>query len=210
MDLPCTPMAMRVPFQCASKISKPSLSIFCELNQYFASQMPHVKFILPTAPTQPVTLNMGMAMPSWYDIVGLDERSSERCEGIEQSQNKVLDLIKQEHDNKQVPYSRMALSGFSQGGALALFTGLQMEAHQRLAGILVMSGYLAGAPQFKLTPGLEDVPVLHCHGTLDPVVPFGATQKSKEVVVKQGLRNYTIKSYNIQHTVTPEELEDGM
>ena len=56
----------------------------------FSSQMPYAKFILPTAPTQPVTLNGGMAMTSWYDIVGLDDRAAETCEGLQESR---LDCI---------------------------------------------------------------------------------------------------------------------
>jgi predicted esterase len=64
----------------------------------------------------------------------------------------------------------MMLAGFSQGGALSLVTGLQLPVEKKLAGILVMSGYLAGAKDFKLTPGLESVPVMHGHGDADPMV----------------------------------------
>ena len=64
----------------------------------------------------------------------------------------------------------MVLAGFSQGGALSLFTGLQLPAEMKLAGILVMSGYLAAAKDFTLTPGLENVPVFHGHGSADPMV----------------------------------------
>lgn len=89
--------------------------------------MPHLKFVLPTAPTQRVTMNMGAPMPSWYDIVGLDERSNENCKGIEESQAKIKAILQKEHEETGLPYSRMVLAGFSQGGALSLFTGLQLE-----------------------------------------------------------------------------------
>jgi len=172
--------------------------------------MPYVKFILPTAPTQPVTMNMGMAMPSWYDIVGLDERSNEKCNGILQSRDRIRSILKQEHD-RGLPYSRVALAGFSQGGALSLFTGLQLEdASQKLAGILVLSGYLAGASQFTLTRGLEDTPILHCHGSMDPLVRFQMANKSKELVTSKGATNYSIKSYPMQHTVIAPELQDAL
>jgi lysophospholipase-2 len=130
--------------------------------QSLATEMPYVKFILPTAPTQPVTMNMGMAMPSWYDIKGLDERSNEECDGIAQSSDRIRSILRREHEDRGLPYSRMALAGFSQGGSLSLFTGLQMvDAQQKLAGILVLSGYLAGAKTFHLTKGLEHTPILH-------------------------------------------------
>ena len=86
--------------------------------------MPYVKFILPTAPTQPVTMNMGMSMPSWYDITGLDERANENCAGLDVSVERLRQILQTEHDTTGLPYARMVLAGFSQGGALALFTGL--------------------------------------------------------------------------------------
>jgi lysophospholipase-2 len=173
--------------------------------------MPYVKFILPTAPTQPVTMNMGMAMPSWYDIKGLDERSNEECDGILQSCDRIRTILRKEHEDRGLPYSRMALAGFSQGGALSLYTGLQMEdATQKLAGILVLSGYLAGAKKFHLTKGLEDTPILHCHGTRDPLVRFEMANKSMELLKSRGVTNYTVKSYPMQHTVIPSELKDAL
>lgn len=136
----------------------------------WSQTMPHVKFILPTADQRPVTLNGGMRMNAWYDIVGLDDRASESCDGIQQSVERIRSILANEHSNG-LPYSRMVLAGFSQGGAMSLFTGLQMpEADQKLAGLLVMSGYLPGASQFKLTSGFEDIPIFHCHGSMDPVV----------------------------------------
>ena len=114
--------------------------------QHLAGQMSYVKFVLPTAPTQPVTMNMGMPMPSWYDIVGLDEKSNEKCKGIEASRDTIREILRKEHENTGLPYSRMVLAGFSQGAALSLFTGLQLESvEKKLAGIAILSGYLAAA-----------------------------------------------------------------
>lgn len=166
--------------------------------------MPYVKFILPTAPKQPVTMNMGMPMPSWYDITGLDERSNENCKGLEDSVERIIDILKSEHETTGLPYSRMLLAGFSQGGALSLFTGLRLP--QKLAGIVVLSGYLPAAKQFRVTAGLESTPVLHCHGTQDMVVNFNLAEKTKNKVVEKGVINYEIKSYPIGHTVAMDEL----
>jgi len=142
---------------------------------------PHIKFILPSAPIQPVTLNGGTRMSSWYDIEGLD-RSHEKCEGLEQSSTTVRSILEEEH-RRGIPYSRMMLAGFSQGGALSLWTGLQMPVEKKLAGVLVMSGYLPGADRFKPTKGLETTPILHCHGTNDAMVRAEWAEKSRELVV---------------------------
>eukprot|EP00586_Coscinodiscus_wailesii_P022324 CAMPEP_0172509348 /NCGR_PEP_ID=MMETSP1066-20121228/219618_1 /TAXON_ID=671091 /ORGANISM="Coscinodiscus wailesii, Strain CCMP2513" /LENGTH=286 /DNA_ID=CAMNT_0013287785 /DNA_START=296 /DNA_END=1156 /DNA_ORIENTATION=+ len=183
---------------------------FVDVAEHLSQQLPHVKFVLPTAPTQPVTMNMGMPMPSWYDIVGLDERSNEKCAGIDKSIAVVKNILKTEHETTALPYSRMLLGGFSQGGALTLFTGLTLpSAEQKLAGIVVMSGYLPGAQQFELTSGLETTPILHCHGTDDPLVQFPMAEKSKEYVTAKGATDYTLKSYaGMQHTVLPKEIAD--
>ena len=168
--------------------------------------MPYAKFILPTAPTQPVTMNMGMSMPSWYDITGLDERSNENCKGIEESQARIAGILQKEHETTGLGYHRMALVGFSQGGALSLFTGLQLD--QKLAAIVPMSGYLPAASKFQITAGLQDTPILHCHGAQDAVVPFAMAQKSAVLVREQkGATNYTFQSYpGLGHSCSPEEL----
>lgn len=86
---------------------------FADVAEMLAQKMPHVKFVLPTAPTNPVSLNGGMRMNSWYDIVGLDDRASETCDGLEESCEIVRELLQKEND-AGIPYHRMALAGFSQ------------------------------------------------------------------------------------------------
>lgn len=179
---------------------------FADVAEQFASEMPWLKIVLPTAPTQKVTMNMGMAMPSWYDIVGLDERSNESCEGIEESRARIADILKKEHETTSLPYSRMVLAGFSQGGALSLFTGLQLETS--LAGILVMSGYLPAASKLKLAH--TDTPVWHGHGKMDPLVQYTMAEKTKSILMERGLKDYSLNAYPIQHTVSPSELGDAL
>jgi len=172
-------------------------------------KMPWIKFILPTASQMPVTLNMGHRMNAWYDIVGLDERAGESCEGIDSSVARVKGLLQAEA-NLGLPYSRMALAGFSQGGAMSLFTGMQLPVEQRLAGLLVLSGYCPGYSKFKLTPGLEDLPVLHCHGTADPVVQHAWAVQTRDYVRGQGATKYELKEYKgMGHTASPTEIADA-
>jgi lysophospholipase-2 len=171
--------------------------------------MPHLKFILPTAPTKPVAMNMGMKMPSWYDITGLDERSNEKCKGIAESQDHIQHILRTEHESTQLPYSRMVLAGFSQGGALSVFTGLQLP--QKLAGVLMMSSYLPAAGQFTITPGLEDTTILHLHGSADPLVGMSVALKTKEILTgTKGATNYKLKAYpGLGHTINSEVLGDA-
>ncbi len=184
-----------------------------------------MKFILPTARKQPVTLNMGMVMPSWYDIVGLDTRSNEVCNGLDDSVDRIMDLVEGEivvdndgttttscNESSFLDYSRIVLAGFSQGGALALYAGMTQKRRNKssdneavglgLAGIVVMSGYLPRANQLRLSPGSENTPILHCHGEVDSVVPVQAAKLSKErvssLVKESGVGNgetYKVKTY---------------
>jgi len=182
---------------------------FADVAVVLSRSMPHVKFIVPTAPTQPVTLNGGMSMPSWYDITSLsNNRAQENCDGIEESASVLRSILDKEHQETGIPYGRMVLAGFSQGGALSLFTGFQMESQKKLAGILCMSGYLAASRKFKINKGLEDTKVLHFHGTSDPVVKFTWAQETEAALKQQGASNYQLKSMRgVEHTITAEEMQ---
>jgi lysophospholipase-2 len=176
--------------------------------------MPYAKFILPTAPTQPVTLCKGKSMPSWFDIGGSDERSNKLCHGILQSRDRIHAILGNEYNNG-IPYSRMVLVGFSQGGALCLFAGLSLPpsptTDKKLARILVMSAFLAGMSTFQHTPGLEDTNILHLHGLKDPKVHYSKALKCRELLSLKGFKNYTIITYpGLQHTVSQNELEDAL
>jgi len=167
--------------------------------------VPHCKFLLPTAPIRPVTLNGGMRMNAWYDLTGLTDRAAESCDGIDASCDTLRALLASEHA-LGVRYDRMVLAGFSQGGALSLFAGLQMpSAAERLAGVLVLSGYLPGAGKFRITDGLHGTPVLHAHGEADPVVMLEWAKKTHEHVAgEKGGTAYELRTHpNVGHTVSP-------
>ena len=173
-----------------------------DLGSTFTSQFPYCKVILPTASCIPVTLNGGSRMNAWYDIEGLDDRAADSCNGIDESVTKIRNILSSEH-SLGLPYSRMVLAGFSQGGAMSLFTGLQLDESQKLAGILVMSGFLPGPSKFNLTSTFESIPILHCHGTADPVVRFEWATKSKQFLTEKGVQKYELKSFkNVGHTIT--------
>jgi len=149
---------------------------------------------------------MGMSMPSWYDIVGLDKRSNEFCNGIDISQQRLLSIINSEMD-AGIKRNRIVLAGFSQGGALSLYTGMQLPT--KLAGIVVMSGYLPHSSAFNISNGLEKTPIFHGHGEGDPLVRLENAEESKSTVMEKGATDYTLKTYaGLAHSVNPTEISD--
>jgi lysophospholipase-2 len=152
-------------------------------------------------------MNMGMPMPSWYDITGLDERANENCKGLEESQARIESILEKEHESSGLKYDRMVLAGFSQGGALSLFTGLQFPS--KLAGLALMSGYLPAAKKLLMSTENKDTPIWHGHGSSDPMVTLQVAEKSREMVLSKGATKYELKSYSgMQHTVSMEEIGD--
>lgn len=179
-----------------------------DVAEQLSGALPHVKFILPSATDKPVTMNGGMHMPSWYDIKNLgNNRALETCDGLEDSVQVIKQLIDDEHTKSGIPYDRIVLSGFSQGGAMSLWTGLQID--ERLAGVISMSGYLPRAHQFKMTDRAKDTPVLFCHGTSDPVVQYSWAQAAHEAVKAAGAKQADFISYRgMQHTANQQEIQD--
>lgn len=170
------------------------------------SSFGHVKFVLPNAPVSPVTLNGGMAMPSWYDITSLDERAGQPCTGIEDSKAAITALIEEEVANG-IPLSRIVVGGFSQGGAMSLYAGLQYPA--TLAGVLVMSGYLPKSEGFAVSDAAKRTPVAHFHGAADPTVKPEWARKSVELVKAAGVEEYTLTEYEgMGHSSSQEEIAD--
>lgn len=131
-----------------------------------------LKIVCPQAPTRPITLNMGMKMPGWYDITSLSSRVADPCEGIDDSRKVLLSLIEAEINIHGIPPSRIIVGGFSQGAALSLYTGFQYPS--QLGGIVALSGYLP-KPEYllkNLAPEAMSTPLFMGHGTADQIVRF--------------------------------------
>ena len=164
------------------------------------------RFIFPHAPVQAVTLNGGMAMPAWYDIHGLDRQSHQDEAGILQAIEKIGALIESEHQSG-IPYHNIALVGFSQGGALALATGLTYE--HRLAGIAALSAYLPIAKTLlaKRSTANEQTSIFMAHGDNDPVVSYEMGNQSKTYLTQYDYP-VTWQTYPMAHEVCPQEITD--
>ncbi|KAJ1894454.1 hypothetical protein LPJ66_005180 [Kickxella alabastrina] len=173
-----------------------------------SSKLPHVKFILPHAPEQPVTINNGFRMPSWYDIKSLSKIANDDDEvGMNASMMKINQVIRSELD-AGIPANRIVLGGFSQGGAMALFTGLQSEF--QLGGLVVLSGYLPMRERLlaRATDCSKKIPIFQGHGTADEVVMYQYGKVTSDALTNSGY-NIEFNSYDYMgHSACSQELDD--
>ena len=169
-------------------------------------EKPGIRFVFPHAPMQPVTLNGGMVMRAWYDVYGVEGVRREDETGVRASQARVEALIAREK-GRGIPAARLALAGFSQGGAVALHTGLRHA--ERLAGILALSTYLplAGTLAAEAHTANRDVPIFMAHGTDDPLITLARAQRSRDLLRESGYR-VEWHEYPMAHQVCDEELRD--
>jgi phospholipase/carboxylesterase len=162
-------------------------------------------FIFPNAPIQPVTINNGMSMRSWYDILEMSLVKSVDTDGIYQSAALIEPLIQQEMDNG-IPSNHILLAGFSQGGVIALHTGLRYQ--HKLAGIVALSTYLPTTEQLRTehTRANLTTPIFMAHGIIDHVVAIEAGKAAFDTLKSMG---YEIRwhDYVMDHTVCLEEIE---
>jgi phospholipase/carboxylesterase len=165
-----------------------------------------VRFVFPHAPQQPVTINGGYVMRAWYDIGYEDLSLKEDEKGVRESQHAVDQLIERER-KRGVPAGRVALAGFSQGGAIALQSGLRYP--ERLAGIIALSTYLPlpDKVEAERSSANQDVPILMLHGTEDPIVPLKLARASCAKLLTLG---YPVawQEYEMPHSVCAEEIAD--
>lgn len=165
-----------------------------------------VRFVFPHAEVRPVTLNGGMAMRAWYDIISLDRAGPQDEKGIRASAERIEQLIAEQHA-AGIPSERIIVAGFSQGGAIALHAGLRHE--QRLAGVLGLSTYLPleQTVATEASDANRDVPVMLCHGSQDPMLPIQLGQHSCEALRQLGYAPQW-RDYPMQHQVCLEEIQD--
>lgn len=167
---------------------------------------PGIRFVFPSAPSMPVTVNGGYVMPAWYDIIGRNLMDREDTDGILRSATAITELIKREF-TRGIAYDNIVLAGFSQGCAMALHIGLRFP--HKLAGIIALSGYLPLAMTLHLEKHSANskTPIFMAHGEFDQVVIPERAQASCAVLEKLG---YEVdwNEYPMEHSVNREELID--
>ena len=165
-----------------------------------------VRFVFPNAPVQRVTINNGMAMRSWYDILVMDLVRVEDGRGIRASEAAIRKLIARENA-RGIPTSKIVLAGFSQGCAMTLHTGLRLP--EKLAGMMGLSGYLPliDTAEAERDGANRDTPIFLAHGQYDPVVPLARAQASLAELQRLG---YDVRwhTYPMPHSVCAEEVRD--
>jgi phospholipase/carboxylesterase len=165
-----------------------------------------VRYVFPHAPVRPVTINNGMRMRAWYDILALSGAARQDEGGIRDSAALLHGWIDRERA-RGIDANRIVLAGFSQGGAIVLHGGLRYS--QRLGGIMALSTYLPLHDRLAIeaADANRDLPILMCHGTGDPMLPVQMGEASRDRLLAAG---YPVewKAYPMQHQVCTEEIED--
>ena len=162
------------------------------------------RFVFPHAPKIPVTINGGMQMPAWYDILEMSIDRSVDENQLRASAQQTIALIEREIA-RGIPAHRIVLAGFSQGGAVAYEAALTYD--KKLAGIMCLSTYLATHASIQPNLAQQATPILIHHGSQDPVVPVQLSEQAKAWLSE---RNYPVnyKTYPMAHQVCAEQLQD--
>ncbi len=165
-----------------------------------------VRFVFPHAPMRPVTINGGAVMRAWYDVMSLGGMRSEDERGVRASQRDIEALIEREKKRGLVA-GQIVLAGFSQGGAMALQTGLRHS--ECLAGLVALSSFLPLPDTLaaEASPANRDLPIFMAHGTRDPMIPLSRARDSRDRLLALGYR-VEWHEYPMPHAVCAEEIAD--
>lgn len=168
--------------------------------------LPQIRFILPHAPEMPVTRNLGYIMPAWYDVYGVTGNAREDEAGIRKTQQYIDDLIAREIE-RGIPSEKIAIAGFSQGGAIALQTALRYS--KKLAGVLALSTYLPlkSSLETEATAENQHTPIFMAHGTHDDIISMDTCLASL-TLLKNQLFSVDFHEYSMAHSVCTQEISD--
>ena len=164
------------------------------------------RFVFPNAPVRPVSINGGMPMRAWYDLKGLDRRAGEDVAGFRDTDAQIRQLIARE-GGRGIAADRIVLAGFSQGGAASLYTAPRFS--EKLAGVMVLSGYLPGEASFRAERAAANLatPIFMAHGREDAVLPLDLGIESRDYLQASG---YAVEwhDYPMAHAVCAAEIAD--
>ena len=163
-----------------------------------------LRFVFPHAPMRPVTINGGMSMRAWYDIVSLDAEGRADAAGVHESTAILEALIEREID-RGIAAENIVIAGFSMGGAIAINTALTTR--RKLAGMMALSTYLPLPDVVEGSAGDRSLPIFMAHGSFDPMLPMHWGQMSAERLKEAGFK-VEWHDYPMAHAVCPEEIRD--
>ncbi|MCG5494207.1 MULTISPECIES: alpha/beta hydrolase [Ectothiorhodospira] len=162
-----------------------------------------VRFIFPHAPVRRVTINNGMPMRAWYDFRELAPGEGEDHGQVGEGVAAVQTLLAEARRH----YDTVLLGGFSQGGAMALLTGLvEGPAPDAVFGL---STYLPDAAKagLQLSPRAAGLPIFMGHGSFDPVIPPDFGRHTSQALRAMGV-TLQWHEYPMPHSVCPDEIRD--
>lgn len=163
-----------------------------------------LRFVFPHAPVRPVTINGGMAMRAWYDIVSLDATGRADADGVRDSTALLEALINRERE-RGMDAARIVVAGFSQGGAIAINAALRAE--EQLAGLMALSTYIALPGELAESTASRDLTVFMAHGSFDPMIPMHWGRASADRLIAAGF-DVEWHDYPMAHAVCPQEIQD--
>ncbi|ELT93210.1 hypothetical protein CAPTEDRAFT_20690 [Capitella teleta] len=168
---------------------------------------PYIKYICPTANVMPVSLNAGFRMPSWFDIKGLDPMAEQDEKGINEASDIVQSLISEE-ESKGISRDRIVIGGFSQGGAVALYSAFTVP-KPPLAGIMGLSTWMPMHQKFPdVVKSNQATPMLQCHGKSDPLVNYGFGELTSKLIKSFNSKADFLSYADLGHSSCPEEMKD--
>ena len=163
-----------------------------------------LRFVFPHAPVRPVTINGGVAMRAWYDILSLDTTGRADAAGVRES-TALLEALIEREQQRGIAADKIVIAGFSQGGAIAINAVLHSE--QKLAGLMALSTYIALPEALTTSAGNRDLAVFMAHGSFDPMLPMQWGKTSAESLIAAGF-DVEWHDYPMPHAVCPEEISD--
>ncbi len=163
-----------------------------------------LRFVFPHAPVRPVTVNGGMAMRAWFDIVSLDAQGRADAKGVSESTAMLHALVDREKE-RGIAADKVVIAGFSQGGAIAI--NVAAETGEKLAGLMALSTYVALPDALAAGNGNRELPVFMAHGTFDPMLPLQWGRDSADRLISSGF-DVEWHDYPMAHAVCPAEIDD--
>ena len=166
---------------------------------------PKARFILPRAPRIGVTVQNRQLTTAWYDILAHIGQEPEDLPGLKSMHLRISQIINQ-IVSQGIPAETIFLGGFSQGAAMALYSGLRQA--RTLAGVIALSGYLP-APELldaDITPAGKMTPFFMGHGAFDEIISLIVARK-QAALIESKVDTLVWREYNMEHEVAPDEMK---
>ncbi|OYY75202.1 MAG: hypothetical protein B7Y40_01955 [Gammaproteobacteria bacterium 28-57-27] len=164
-----------------------------------------VRIHCPDAPVRPVTVNGAYLMRAWFDLYGLQADAPVDTDGIEQSRQRISQLLEAEH-RAGVAWKHIIIGGFSQGGVIAMHCALHLD--QRLGALLALSTWLPRSPYSSPSASACQTPVFMAHGIEDDLIPVQALRRTYDSLAKLGYNTLHHATYPMPHSICMEEIDD--